>query len=106
MIENTTSLQDSKGNKLEVAEMDPGDFFDLLEACAHNAQNRAWLAMASLVCSVRSINSVPITMPSNPDQVKALARKLGTVGLEALRTHADGDASARTVSVDADTVKN
>lgn len=78
-------VEDSKGRKLSVQEMDPGDQLDFFEACGRNSTNIAWINMALWACSVRAIDGVPVVMPSGPEKVKALARKLGHHGLAAVR---------------------
>ena len=75
---------DAKGRALTVKEMDPADQLDLFEACAKNSGNSAWVGMALLVCSVTMIDGLPVLMPRNPDEVKALARRLGTEGITAV----------------------
>ena len=75
---------DSKGRSISVKEMDPADQLDLFEACARNSTNNAWVGMALLVCSVTALDGVPVMMPRNPDEVKALARRLGSDGIAAV----------------------
>jgi len=48
------------------------------------AQNEPWLAIASLACSVQSIDDVPVPMPTNEQQIEAIVQKLGDQGLEAI----------------------
>lgn len=79
-----SDVTDAKGRVISVKEMDPADQLDLFEACAKNSTNQAWVGMALLVCSVTAIDNVPVMMPTNPDQVKALARKLGSDGIAAV----------------------
>lgn len=79
-----TDVTDSKGRAISVKEMDPADQLDLFEACAKNSTNQAWVGMALLVCSVTSLEGVPVIMPKTPDQVKALARRLGSEGIAAV----------------------
>lgn len=67
-----------------VQALDPGDMFDLFEACAEMSGNRAWVGYASRVCSVRDIDGVPVPFPRSKDDVKMLARKIGTAGMDAL----------------------
>lgn len=75
---------DDKGRIIGIKEMDPADQLDLFEACAKNSTNQAWVGMALLVCSATSIDAVPVMMPRTPDEVKALARKLGSSGIAAI----------------------
>ena len=79
-----SEVTDSTGRKLVVKEMDPADQLDLFEAAGKNSSNSSWVGMALLVCSVSMIDGVPVPMPSTPDQVKTLARKLGKHGIEAV----------------------
>lgn len=81
---NLMSAVDSRGRKLLVKEMDPADQLDLFEACAKNSNNSSWVGMALLVCSVTAIDDVPVMMPKTPQQVKDLARRLGSDGIEAV----------------------
>jgi hypothetical protein len=78
------TVTDAKGHKLTVHEMDPADKLDLFEAAAKNNGNGNWLGMALLACSVTAIDGQPIPMPKNPEQVKALARRLGNAGIDAV----------------------
>jgi hypothetical protein len=48
------------------------------------AQNEPWLAIASLACSVQSIDDVPVPMPTNEKQIESIVQKLGDQGLEAI----------------------
>jgi hypothetical protein len=107
MLKYTTT---SAGVKLGVAEMEPADQLDLLEACGRQSTNPAWVGMALLVCSVRDINGVPEPTPSNPAQVKALANKLGHAGIAAVRSVLEGEDDAKVTSggqsVDLEVSKN
>lgn len=71
--------------------LDPGDMFDLFEACSEMSSNRAWVGYASRVCSVRDIDGVPVLFPRSKDDVKALARKIGNEAMDALLEDARGD---------------
>jgi hypothetical protein len=58
------------------------------------AQNEPWLAIATLACSVESIDDVPVPTPSNEKQIEAVVQKLGDQGLEAIAKLLDrGDVS-------------
>lgn len=85
-----------------VRPLDPGDMFDLFEACGEMSSNRAWVGYASRVCSVRDIDGVPILFPRSKDDVKALARKIGNAALDALIE----DANKTDDGVDTDIAKN
>lgn len=76
---------EADGRVLRLREMDPADMLDLIEAAGENAGNRAWLRFAMLACSVQAIDGVPVPFPRDPGGVKALARRIGTAGLEAVR---------------------
>ena len=78
-------VTDTKGRKLSIQAMDPGDQLDFFEACGKNSTNLAWINMALWACSVRAIDGVPVVMPSGPVKVKQLARQLGHHGLAAVR---------------------
>lgn len=90
-----TEVTDSKGRKLSLRELDPGDELDLFEACGKNSLNQAWLGTAMMVCSVASIDGTPEPFPRTSDAVKALARRLGHHGIAAIAgAQQTGDAPA------------
>jgi hypothetical protein len=74
-----------------VRPLDPGDMFDLFEACSEMSNNRAWVGYASRVCSVRDIDGVPVPFPRTKEDVKALARRIGNVAMDALLDEANND---------------
>lgn len=78
------TVTDAKGRKLVIHEMDPADQLDLFEACGVNNANMSWVGMALLVCSVRSIDDVPIPVSTTPQHVKNAARLLGKDGVAAV----------------------
>ena len=70
--------------------MDPADQLDFFEACSGGrSSNAAWVMMAMWAASCIAIDGVPVTMPTSPDGIKALARKLGHDGLAAIRIALD-----------------
>ncbi|GAJ29196.1 hypothetical protein [Acidomonas methanolica] len=84
----------SAGRRLAVREIDPGDMLDLIEAAGsamNGASASSWLAYAEMVCSVTAIDGVPVQMPLSKDEVKALARRIGTDGIAALRPLFDAE---------------
>ena len=50
------------------------------------AQNRPWLGMALLACSVTAIDDVPVPPPANEQQIEALVARLGDAGIAAAAT--------------------
>jgi hypothetical protein len=73
------------GHRYSLRKMDPADMLDLIEAAGENANNRAWLHFAMIVCSVQAIDGIPVPFPRDAAGIKDLARRLGTDGVEALR---------------------
>ena len=110
LAENVTVVKDSKGRKLSVNRMDPMDQLDFFEACSGDrSSNRAWVMMALWAASCVAIDGVPVPMPTSPEAVKALARRLGNEGILAVRSVLDGDgadADPATSGVDMDLAKN
>jgi hypothetical protein len=90
-----------EGRIYSVKDLDPGDMLDLFEAA--DGRNKSWVGYASRICSVRAIDGVPVPFPKNPDEVKALARKIGTAGVDAIfEAMANEDAAG----LKAETAKN
>ena len=88
--ENVVVVTDSKGRKLSINRMDPADQLDCFEACSGGrSSNAAWVTMAMWAASCVAIDGVPVVMPSSPEGIKALARKLGHDGLTAIRLGLD-----------------
>ena len=103
MADTTTTVTDAAGRVLSVIEMDPADQLDLFEACGAMASNPAWVGMALLASSVRSIDGVPVPQPANKLQVRALAKQLGKHGIAAVASVLNApDTTAEVV----DTAKN
>ena len=110
--ENVTMVTDKKGRQLSVNRMDPADQLDFFEACSGGrASNPAWVSMALWTASCVAIDGVPVSPPTNPDQIKSLARRLGHDGLIAIRNALDSDEASSadgpsTDGVDIDLAKN
>lgn len=79
-----TKIMVVDGITYSVRQLDPGDMFDLFEACSEMSGNRAWVGYASRVCSVREIDNIPVPFPRTKDDVKMLARKIGSAAMDAL----------------------
>lgn len=94
-------VADAGGRRLRLRVMDPADMLDLLEAAGENAGNRAWLRFAMIACSVQAIDEVPVPFPRDPAGVKALARRLGTDGLDAARLALFGEEAEAEAGADA-----
>lgn len=73
---------EAEGRVFSVKDLDPGDMLDLFEAA--DGRNKSWLAYASRICSVRAIDGVPVPFPRTPDEVKDLARRIGSAGVDAI----------------------
>ncbi len=109
--ENVTVVTDSKGRKLSINRMDPADQLDFFEACSGGrSSNAAWVTMAMWSASCVAIDGVPVVMPTSPEGIKGLARKLGHEGLAAIRIALDDDEQApdapSTDGVDIELAKN
>ncbi len=85
MADPQTTVKDADGRELVIQSIGVGDLFDLLEAAGDTARNPAWMQLAMTVASVRTIDGVPVLMPTSKPQVKALGMKLGNAGLAAVR---------------------
>ena len=90
------------GLRLRLRVLDPADMLDLIEAAGENSDNRAWLRFAMLVCSVEAIDEVPAPFPRDVAGIKALARRLGTDALNAVRVRLQ----ARDRALETTTAKN
>jgi len=86
----TEDIKIDDGRVLSVRTLDPGDMLDLIEAAGSAVASdaaHAWLSYAQMVCSVSSIDGIPVQMPVNKHEIRELARRLGQVGVDALMRH-------------------
>jgi hypothetical protein len=74
-------ITDDKGRKIDVKQLDPGEFLDLLEASGEASANQGYIAYASVVAAARGFDTVPEPFPTSKMDIKALARKLGSAAL-------------------------
>lgn len=77
------NVADSLGRKIVLKTMGPADMLDLVEAAGANSGNQGWVNLAMVVCSVQSIDGVPVPRAVTKDQVKRVARLLGNEGMVA-----------------------
>lgn len=76
---------DRKGRSFELRRLTALDTLRLFKAAGPVlSQNESWLAMASLVSSVKAIDGVPVPSPINEAQIEALVDRLGEEGLAAI----------------------
>lgn len=107
-MENFPKFVMAGGKKLEINPLDPGDMLDFFEAfTTKQVSSRAWFRYALWVCSVRSIDGVPVIFPTNAADVKALAKTIGHDGVLAVQEAVDGKEGEPSVDqVDVETAKN
>lgn len=80
-------VKTAAGHTLGLKEINPGDMLDLIEAAGSamsSASAGAWLGYAQMICSVTSIDGVPVQMPITKDEVRNLATEIGNDGVAAL----------------------
>lgn len=88
--------QDSQGRTIGWKRMSALDDFELIElAGSANADNPAWLAVASLAFSVREIDGEPVSRPASKAALKAMIGRLDTAGLQAVADVLSADAEAQ-----------
>jgi hypothetical protein len=75
---------DTNGRKYTLRELTPGSFMDLLEAAGGASQNAGYLRYAMAVASVIDIDGVPVPMPQDRRQLRALGDKIGNDGMIAI----------------------
>ncbi|BCI68087.1 hypothetical protein [Acetobacter aceti] len=96
------TITTKSGHVLSLKEIDPGEMLDLIEAAGSamtSGASGAWLSYASIVCTVRDIDGVPVPWPTKKGEVKALANKIGNEGIVAVQkamSEQDGDAEVDT----------
>lgn len=94
---------DAQGRRLSLRRLTALDKLRLFKAAGPVlSDNRAWLGMALLACSVTAIDDVPVPSPSNESQIESMIQRLGDAGIAAI-----GDALQRDLApVDAVIIKN
>jgi len=76
---------DAKGVKYGLRELTPVDMLDIIEAAENAASNQTWLQLAMMMCAVESIDGVPVPLPTTKRHVRALAGRIGNLGLVAIK---------------------
>ena len=101
-------IVDADGTKIEVNPLDPGEMLDFFEAfTSKQVSSRAWFRYALWICSVRSVNGVPVIFPKNGNDIKALANSIGHVGVLAVQEAIEGAEGEPSVEqVDLEVAKN
>jgi hypothetical protein len=96
-------IDDDKGRKLEVSQVDVVTRMRLMRALGKAADIDRYMGHALLAACVRSIDGVPIVAPSTAEQCDALIAKVDMVGLAAVAGWLD---SLGPVEIDRDHAKN
>lgn len=78
------TITDVTGRKIEVRALDVLEQTDMVDNIEGNDR---YLALATLVMGVRAIDGVPMIMPRNKQQIRALVQKLDEAGMAALQEH-------------------
>ena len=79
------SLTDSEGRRINIRRLSALDKLRLFKAAGPIlAQNHLWLGMATLACSVTSIDDIPIPTPTTEAQIESLVSRLGDTGIAAV----------------------
>jgi len=82
---------DTRGRRLSLRRLSALDKLRMFKAAGPVlSDNRAWLGMALLACSVTAIDDVPVPLPANEGQIEAMVQRLGDAGIAAI-----GDALQR-----------
>ena len=79
------------GHRWRLRRLDAGDMLDMIEAAGENAGNRVWMRFALVACSVQAVDGVPLPFPRDAAGIKAVARRLGMKGLEAVQAVLEDD---------------
>jgi hypothetical protein len=83
-MSDVRTATDANGRKYTLREITPGQFMDVLEAAGKSSQNGGYLRYAMTVCAVADIDGVPVPMPSNQNQLRANAERIGNDGMAAI----------------------
>jgi hypothetical protein len=75
---------DDLGRKLELRQLSRREVMRFMRMWGPASNIEAWLSLALSVATVKSIDGVPMPAPTTPDQVEALADKLGPEGTKAV----------------------
>jgi hypothetical protein len=82
MGEATVST-DASGRRLTLRALSARERFELFKAIPNEQQgNLSWMGWTLAACSVRSINDVPVPMPTNEKEIGALVAQLDDDGIE------------------------
>lgn len=77
--------EDSKGRRIGVRQLDALALFDITIALGEVANNASALNQALMVSSVVEIDGEPVIRPASLLQVRALVKRIGLHGYEAVR---------------------
>lgn len=95
-------------HKLEVNPLSPGEMLDFFEAfTTKQVSSPAWFKFALWICSVRTVDGIPVEFPRNGKEVKDLANILGHDGVLAVQKVINGEEGEAAVDqVDLEIAKN
>ena len=82
-------VEDEKGRKLEVAQLDVVTRMRLMRALGKAADIDRYMGHALLAACVRAIDGVPVVIPVTAEQCDALIAKVDMVGLAAVASWLD-----------------
>ena len=93
-------VMDKAGRRLSLRRLTALDKLRLFKAAGSMlAQNRPWLGMALLACSVTAIDDVPVPPPGSEAQIEALVHLLGDDGIAAVGAALDAQAAVLDVEL-------
>lgn len=83
--QSAPTVTDAEGRELMLRRLTALDKLRLFKAAGPMlSQNHLWLGMATLACSVISIDGIPIPQPSSEGQIEGLVSRLGDSGINAI----------------------
>ncbi len=86
----TEIIEDAKGRKLKLRDVDPTYMLSLTEACEGVSDNAGFVRLASLYMLVDEIDGIPLPFPQNKSGIYAVAKLIGNEGVAALSAHVRG----------------
>ena len=108
MANKFPKIVEADGHKIEVNPLSPGEMLDFFEAfTSKQVSSRAWFRYALWICSVRTIDGVPVVFPANGQDIKDLANRLGHAGVMVVQEAIEGVPGEPAVDqVDLEVAKN
>lgn len=84
-LRHSQTIEDADGRVINLRQLTALDKLRLFKAAGPVlSQNHLWLGMATLACSVTSIDDVPVPAPATEGQIEALVARLGDIGINAI----------------------